>query len=285
MIRDLILRVPLWSWIPGPTVHPMDALIPPPLCPRPLASPYQSRLRALGLRRIAGLLAIGILLAAAPVRAQSGERDDEARALFEAGRSAYAAGRYDAALRRFQEAFEISGRTALLYNVGACADRLRRDEEALAAYRGYLEATGESGERRRVAEERIALLEGEVRERRARAALEASAGPAEPEAGAGAVEPEGGPGAQANPAEVVVPTPEEAAALATEGDADPMAAPALEEPEGGSGALLWVGLATGGALVVGAAIVAAVLIGGSAGTSAAADNDLGRSIQALQVSR
>ncbi len=67
-------------------------------------------------------------------------QDGEARLLFEAAKRAFADARYDTALARFREAYTLSARPALLYNIGQCADRLRRDDEALEAFDRYLAA-------------------------------------------------------------------------------------------------------------------------------------------------
>jgi tetratricopeptide (TPR) repeat protein len=65
-------------------------------------------------------------------------RDEEARALFEAGKVAYEDGRYVDALGYFERSFELSHRAGLQYNLGLAYDRLRRDREALEAYEAYL---------------------------------------------------------------------------------------------------------------------------------------------------
>ena len=70
----------------------------------------------------------------------SNSRDEEARALFEAGKVAYEDGRFVDALGYFEHSYELSKRTALQYNLGLAYDRLRRDREALAAFEAYLEA-------------------------------------------------------------------------------------------------------------------------------------------------
>lgn len=80
---------------------------------------------------------------APPVCAQAaslGSHDEEARALFEAGRVAYEDGRYEDALGYFERSFELSHRSALHFNLGLAYDRLRRDREALAAFEAYLES-------------------------------------------------------------------------------------------------------------------------------------------------
>ncbi len=85
-------------------------------------------------------------------------QDQEARMLFEAGRVAYAAGRFEDSLDYFQRAHAMSGRAVLLYNVGSAADKLRRDAVALDAFRRYLEAMP-TAENRSEVESRIHVLE------------------------------------------------------------------------------------------------------------------------------
>ena len=96
--------------------------------------------------------------AAAP---EPAAHDEEARALFAAGRAAFAEGRYDEALTRFVRAHELSGRPQLLYNIGVSADRLRRDEDALRAFRAYVEAVPEADNHAEIVA-RIAILEREL---------------------------------------------------------------------------------------------------------------------------
>jgi tetratricopeptide (TPR) repeat protein len=101
-------------------------------------------------------------------------RDQEARMLFEAGRVAYAAGRFDDSLGYFQRAYEMSGRPVLLYNVGSAADKLRRDAVALDAFRRYLEAMP-SAENREEVQSRITVLEQVVAAEDSRTAAAAAA--------------------------------------------------------------------------------------------------------------
>jgi tetratricopeptide (TPR) repeat protein len=89
--------------------------------------------------------------------ADQADRDREARFLFEAGRTAYDAGRYKEALGHFQRAYELSQRPQLLYNVGQAADRLRQDQLALDAFERYLSALPAAANRPAV-EERIKVL-------------------------------------------------------------------------------------------------------------------------------
>ena len=64
--------------------------------------------------------------------------DEEARALFSAGNTAFDAGRFEDALGYFQRAYELSHRPVLLYNIGITADRLRRDDQALTAFEQFV---------------------------------------------------------------------------------------------------------------------------------------------------
>lgn len=100
-------------------------------------------------------LPLGVALVSSPCSAQ---HDDEAHGLFTAGAAAFSSGRYDEALEYFQRAYDLSGRAALLYNVGQAADRGRHDAIALDAFRRYLEANPDVENREEI-EGRIRVLE------------------------------------------------------------------------------------------------------------------------------
>jgi tetratricopeptide (TPR) repeat protein len=95
----------------------------------------------------------------APGQAASAEsaNDAEGRALFEAGRAAYDVGRYASALSRFQEAYELTGHAQLLYNIGQCYDRLRRDAEAVEMFERYLAEVPDNPQRAAL-ESRLATI-------------------------------------------------------------------------------------------------------------------------------
>lgn len=95
----------------------------------------------------------------------------EAKTAFTKGTRAYANGDFDTALASFRRAYELTGSPDLLYNIATVSDRMRRDEEALAAYEGYLEARPKSADREHV-ESRIEVLRAAIKARR-RAELEA----------------------------------------------------------------------------------------------------------------
>ncbi len=97
-------------------------------------------------------------------------QEGEARALFHAGQSAYEAGRFEKALEYFLQAHELSGRPALLYNIGQAADRARRDETALNAFRMFLQQVPDAPNAAMV-QNRIASLEIAVDNAHARSSL------------------------------------------------------------------------------------------------------------------
>lgn len=83
--------------------------------------------------------------------------DAEARGLYSAGEVAFAQGRFENAMTYFQQAYDLSHRPELLYNVGMAADRLRHDDEALAAFERYLAELPDAANRAEV-ERRVAVL-------------------------------------------------------------------------------------------------------------------------------
>lgn len=95
--------------------------------------------------------------------------DSAARALFEDGRHAFETGDFATALSRFQQAYDISHRVPLLWNIAATLDRLRRDEEALDMFEQYIAAVPEAANRDEVLG-RIRVLREAVEARRAEAA-------------------------------------------------------------------------------------------------------------------
>ncbi len=97
----------------------------------------------------------------APPSSDAAGDEAEARASFDAGRVALEQGRPEEALLDFREAYRLSARPELLYNIGLVEDRLRHDRAALDAFRGYLDAVPEATNRASV-EDRIHILEEEI---------------------------------------------------------------------------------------------------------------------------
>jgi tetratricopeptide (TPR) repeat protein len=94
-----------------------------------------------------------------------GQADEAARLTFELARQAFVAGDYETALQRFRQAYSMSARPGLLYNIAQTLDRLRRDEETVTALREYLEALPDSPNRSEV-EARIRVLEASLERNR-----------------------------------------------------------------------------------------------------------------------
>lgn len=204
-----------------------------------------------------GLVCLSTMVAMGGTAFGQNDREEEARALFMAGRAAYDSGRYEAALERFQEAFELSGRVELLYNIGQTADRLRQDAVALEAFQRFLAETPATTPNRDVAQRRVDFLSRSV----------ASAQHPDPEPDPVETDPE----PDLDPANM----DGEDLAL-EEGDQAP---PPVEEES--SSSKWWIGVIVG-VVVVGLAVGLAVgLSGGDDPEPQYADSDLGETIFAL----
>jgi len=90
--------------------------------------------------------------------------EEEARALFIAGRAAFGRGELERALQHFTHARELSDRPGLLFNIGNTHDRLRHDELAIEFLTAYLEALPEASNADFV-RSRIEVLRANVAER------------------------------------------------------------------------------------------------------------------------
>jgi tetratricopeptide (TPR) repeat protein len=113
------------------------------------------------------VFAISLTLGASVARAQapapqgaalSQADDQEARELFGLGKQAFDEGRFERALKYFNDAYELSHRAGLLSNIGTVLDRLRRDQEALDAYQRYLAQVPDAPNRALI-EERIRIIQ------------------------------------------------------------------------------------------------------------------------------
>lgn len=87
-------------------------------------------------RFLASLAVVAGVAAASPARAQS-DGDERARLHFESGRSYFEEGAYERALVEFERAYELSPRTAMLFNLGTTYERLARYGEAADAFERY----------------------------------------------------------------------------------------------------------------------------------------------------
>jgi hypothetical protein len=111
-----------------------------------------------------GEFARGIAIAAivcaavAPASAMT-EEEERAKAHFLAGQSYYDQASYTDALREFTEAYRISKRPALLYNIARCHEAVENYPEAVKMLEAYLEADPTTSDRSAV-EQRITNLKG-----------------------------------------------------------------------------------------------------------------------------
>lgn len=184
---------------------------------------------------LAAAIAALTLATSVTASAQSDASDEEARALYQAGRVAFDDGRFDDALEYFERSHELSGRPQLLYNIGSAADRLRRNAMALEHFEAYLEALPDA-ENRRSVEARIRLLRDALEHGREHGTAQDPADGSETE----------------------VPTPRETAQAGMEGSESGTQGPSEGPSESRTG--LWVGLGVGAAVLVGLAVVLAVVL-------------------------
>lgn len=115
------------------------------------------------------VLAAAGMAAAAPARAQEGSedrRDQQARAHFQSGTLYFDRGEYEDAAREFEAAYELSGRSALLYNIYLARERLGDFERAADTLAKFLEDADEVSNRDSL-EARLERLRERVREDRA----------------------------------------------------------------------------------------------------------------------
>lgn len=99
--------------------------------------------------------------------------EEDARALFLRGQTAYAQGDYEEAAELWERAYRLDARVGLQYNLSQAYERLGRLEEAAAALERYVTGTSPEDERLSDARARLAAL----RERIARTAVRLRGGP------------------------------------------------------------------------------------------------------------
>jgi tetratricopeptide (TPR) repeat protein len=98
---------------------------------------------------------------ALPAHAQDERASDvEARAQFDAGRTAYDEGHFEDAARAFRRAYLLSSRYQLLYNIGQAELRGGHDDRALEAFEGFLRQAPKADPRHSEVQERVNVLRG-----------------------------------------------------------------------------------------------------------------------------
>jgi tetratricopeptide (TPR) repeat protein len=101
---------------------------------------------------------VALLCAAAAPAAALTEDEERAKAHFLAGQSYYDQASYADALKEFGEAYRISRRPALLYNIARCYEGMDQLDKAVDNLNGYLQATPNADDREAV-ESRIKNLQ------------------------------------------------------------------------------------------------------------------------------
>jgi tetratricopeptide (TPR) repeat protein len=111
------------------------------------------------------LLTLTLLLACATAHAQSptapvpADDVDIAKAHFNTGEINYEHGRFGDAAREFEEAYRLSGKAPLLYNVGKSYDAAKDFARALGAYQRFLAAAAPDNRDRDFSAKRVEILQ------------------------------------------------------------------------------------------------------------------------------
>ncbi len=112
-------------------------------------------------------MVLALMLPVASVsHAEETETDNRAREVFLKGDRAYAEGDYESALESFEEAYALSERHALLYNMANAHERLGQYQKAVDKLQRYLPYA--SSAQRDLIEKRIARLQERLEEQRAK---------------------------------------------------------------------------------------------------------------------
>src|SRR5688572_3378664 len=105
------------------------------------------------------LACFALLIALAPAAALA---QDDARAHFQRGQSAYETGDYETAVNEWRRAYELDARPALQYNLAQAYERLGRYDEAVRSYEIYISAAPADDQRAQNARARVAQLQQRV---------------------------------------------------------------------------------------------------------------------------
>lgn len=95
-----------------------------------------------------------------------------ARELYQNGQDLYEEGSYGPAIAAFQEAYRLSGRKAMLFNIGNAQERMGSLDDALASFNEYRAFA--PAEERESLSRRVSALERRIAERDAQAAAAAA---------------------------------------------------------------------------------------------------------------
>ena len=96
-----------------------------------------------------------------PTQVQAQTDDERARMHFQSGRSYFDQGRYEDAVREWQQAYRLSNRTVLLVNIATAQERIFQFSDAIRSLERYLSVGGAEAEQNRTTiQERITNLRG-----------------------------------------------------------------------------------------------------------------------------
>ena len=201
-------------------------------------------------RRLAALLALGLVLA--PARGRADDRSD-ARAHYDKATGAYALGHYADAAAEFEQAFTFKPDPAILYNAAQAYRLAGKKERALELYKNYRRVYGRHAEHAAEIDKHVAELEKAIEnDRHASTAERTSLAPVE--TGTPVAMPAPQPAQPPAPMLPVAPAPAAAASATLVAQPAPQTADA-ERPIYGR----WWFWAGAGAVVVAAAIVGIAL--------------------------
>ncbi len=102
---------------------------------------------------------VGLALGLAPLTAEAGERQEEARARFAEGSAAYERGDFRGALKAFDAAYTLAPLPGFLFNVAQCHRQLGEYEQAGRYYQRYLELSEKEPANAGLVRELIAEME------------------------------------------------------------------------------------------------------------------------------
>jgi tetratricopeptide (TPR) repeat protein len=82
---------------------------------------------------------------------------EQAKVKYEEGKGHFKGGKYEEALAAFTEAYNLSNKPDLLFNLGVCSEKLGQNKKAIAYYELYLEENPEATDREDVSKRLEAL--------------------------------------------------------------------------------------------------------------------------------
>ena len=218
---------------------------------------YHSRVMRIVLSVV--LVVLGLVAFVGPAAAQEGS-DEEARMHFRLGRAYYDSGRFEEAANEFQQAYELSQRPQLLYNVFIAHRDAGELGEAIEALETYLElvpdAVGrESLEARLQSMRRLHRQQQAAREAQGR---EGTQGSAQEGTGTGEGTDTGeGTGTETGAGTETGTGGDELG----EGDGTGAPPPEIGDDGGGTNLVPWVVMGVGGAIMAGAIVTGVLALG------------------------